>query len=101
MRGASLGTEISSSRHSRLEFSVSNSQSRAMMVTESNVVSVVKGIRDGTTRIAPEQTSVLWRSNAASPPGTLDVSSPDAVADFIEAMFFDPSVEGVKIIVLD
>ena len=80
---------------------MSNAQSRAMMLTESNVTRVVKDIRDGTTRIDPAQVTVMWRPNAESRPGGVDGSSPDALADYIEKMFFDPAVEGVKIVVLD
>jgi hypothetical protein len=81
---------------------VSNGHSRAMMLTESNVARVVKGIRDGTTRIDPEQVSVMWRPGAESRAGSVDASSsPDALADYIERMFFDPSVEGVKVVVFD
>jgi hypothetical protein len=80
---------------------VSNGHSRAMMLTESNVAWVVKGIRDGTTRIDPRQVAVMWRPNAEARPGSVDASSPDALADYIERMFFDPSVEGVKVVVLD
>ena len=80
---------------------MSNGYSRAMMLTESNVTWVIKGIRDGTTRIDPDQVSVMWRPNAESRPGSVDASSRDALADYIERMFFDPAVEGVKIVVLD
>jgi hypothetical protein len=72
-----------------------------MMITESNVAWVVQGIRAGTTRIDPLQTSVCWRPDVIPRSGDVELSSPDAMAAFIETMFFDPAVEGVKIVVLD
>ena len=77
------------------------SDGRARVVTESNVSWIVQGIRDGTIRIDPELTAVRWHTGAERRPGALDVSSPAALADFVEKMFFDPSVEAVLIVMRD
>jgi hypothetical protein len=70
-------------------------------VTESNVARIVQGLRDGTLRIDPERTCVRCHTGAERRPGALEVSSPEALAIFIETMFFDPSVEVVHIVMLD
>lgn len=80
---------------------MTHERSRSMMITESNVTHVVRGIREGTLRVDAARTSVLWRPEAGAQPGMLDVTSPDALADSIAKLFFDPSVEGVKIVIIE
>jgi hypothetical protein len=80
---------------------VSVSNGRIRVVTESNVSWLVRGIRDGTIRIDPALTAVRAHTGAEWRPGARDVASPAALADFIETMFFDPSVEVLQIVLLD